>query len=129
MVSAEGQAAEGRANAQLVFQAARHAPAQGVVVEVQLCQVGEAAQLRRYLPTQAVGAEVQRCNAPVAVGGDVLPFIEGRVAQPVITERPFLTVRCVVEGNQGFPVRFVGAGGRGRLCRRYRRIGGSGRVP
>ena len=41
--------------AHLVFQAAWHAPAQVVVVvEVQMCQVGEAAQLWRYLPAQVV---------------------------------------------------------------------------
>ena len=45
---------------QLVFQTAWHAPAQLVVAEVQLCQVGEVAQLRRYLPAQVVAGEVQK---------------------------------------------------------------------
>ena len=35
-------------------------PAQVGVAEVQICQVGEAAQLRRYLPAQVVFAEVQQ---------------------------------------------------------------------
>ena len=131
----------------------RYLPAQLVVVEYQPCQVGEAAQLRRYLPAQLVDSEVQPfkveeaaqlrrylpaqlvvveaqlCNTPVVVSGDVQPFAEGGIAQPVLTVIPVLTVRCVVEDNQGFPVRFDGAGGRGRRCRRSRRIGGSGRVP
>ena len=84
----------------------------------QLCQVGEAAQLRRYLPAQVAVVEPQRCNAPVVVGGDAVPFAEGSVAQPVVACRPVLTVRCVVEGNQGFPVRFGGGrpnGGQRRL--------------
>ena len=102
-------------------------PAQLVVGEAQPSKVGEAAQLRRYLAAQAVAAEIQPWNAPVAVGGDALPFAEGSVAQPVVVSNPVLTVRCVVEGNQGFPVRFGGAGGRGRRCRG--RIGGSGRGP
>ena len=37
----------------------RYLPAQGVDAEVQIFQVGEAAQLRRYLPAQVVAAEVQ----------------------------------------------------------------------
>ena len=71
------------------------------------------AQLRRYLPAQGVAAEVHPYNAPVVVGADALPFAEGSVAQPFFVARPVLTVRCVVEGNQGFPVRFGGAGAAG----------------
>ncbi len=91
---------------------------------------GEAAQLRRYLPAQVVAAEGQLCKAPVFVGDNAVPFAEGEVAQPVRTVTPVLTVRSVVEGNQGFPVRFGGAGEAvGGAVRRYRRIGGGGRVP
>ena len=50
----------------------RYLPAQLVAAEVQMCQVGEAAQRRRYLPAQAVVFEAQLCNAPV-VGDDALP--------------------------------------------------------
>ena len=110
----------------VVSQAAWHAPAQVVALEVQTFQVEEAAQLRRYLPAQVVAAEDQPCNAPVVVGGDALPFAEGSVAQPVVAFMPSLTVRCVVDGNQRFTVRFVG--GRPSGGRRSR-IGGSGRVP
>ena len=39
---------------QLVRQTAWHAPGQLVPDEVQLCQLGEVAQLRRYLPAQLV---------------------------------------------------------------------------
>ena len=88
MASAEVHLAKAK-RADLVFQAAWHAPAQGVLAEAQLC------------------------NAPVVVGGDALPFAEGRVAQPVVAAAPVLTV-CVVEGNQRFPVRLGGAGGRNR---------------
>ena len=107
----------------------RYLPAQVIAAEAQPCQVGEAAQLRRYLPAQVVEDEFQLCNAPVAVSGDALPFAEGSVAQPVGAFIPVPTVRCVVEGNQRFPVRFGGAGGRGRRCgsRRSKRNGGSGR--
>ena len=56
MASAEGQVAKVRVmKVQLVFQAAWHAPAQVVVpFELQVSQVGEAAQLRRYLPLKAL---------------------------------------------------------------------------
>ena len=108
----------------------RYLPAQLVAAEDQPFQIGEADQLRRQLPAQLVVAEAQLYNAPVVVGGDAPPFAERRVAQPVVVI-PVLTVRCVVEGNQGFPVRIGGAGGRGRRCRsrRCRRIGGGGRGP
>ena len=53
MASAEGQADK---VVQLVFQAVWYAPAQLVEAEVQICQVGEAAQPRRYLPAQLVVA-------------------------------------------------------------------------
>ena len=98
----------------------RYLPAQGVFLDAQRYQVGEAAQLRRQLPDQDVAGEAQLYNAPVVVGGDAVPFTEGRVAQPVVLEPPVRTARCVVEGNQGFPVRFGGAGGRGRRCRSRR---------
>ena len=65
MASAEGQAAKVRRLKvqQRVFQAAWHAPAQVVAVEVQKTQVGEAAKLRRYLPAQVVVAEAQFIQA------------------------------------------------------------------
>ena len=53
------------------------------------------------------------CNAPVVAGVDAVPFADGRVAQPVGASIPVLTVRCVVEGSQRFPVRFGGAGAAG----------------
>ena len=77
-------------------------------------------------PLNSLSLEGQLYNAPVVVSGDALPFAEGRVAQPVVAFIPVLTVRCVVEGNQRFPVRFGGAGGRGGAVR-SNRIGGSGR--
>ena len=110
-VAAEAQLCQAGEVAQL----RRYLPAQAVAEEVQLCQAGEAAQLRRYLPAPVVEDEFQLCNAPVDVGGDALPSSEGSVAQPVAASIPVLTVRCVIKGNQGFPVRFGGAGGRGRV--------------
>ena len=62
MALAEGQAAKAIIGGKLVFQAAWHAPAQGVLGEGQKCQVGEAAQLRRYLPAQGVLGEPQLCQ-------------------------------------------------------------------
>ena len=40
----------------------QYLPAQLVVDEIQLYQVGEAAQLRRYLPAQLVAVEAQLCG-------------------------------------------------------------------
>ena len=98
-------------------------------------QVGEVGQLRWYLAAQAEAVEVQPCNAPVVVGGDAVPFAEGSVSQPFayifcVTTTPGLTVRCIVEGNQGFPVRFYGSRSRGRRCcsDRRRRVSGGGRL-
>ena len=41
-----------------------------------MCEVGEAAQLRRYLPTQLVLVEAQHSDASLDVGGDVLPLAD-----------------------------------------------------
>ena len=46
----------------------RYLPAQGVVAEVQLCQVGEAAQFRRYLPAKGVW-----CRGTALSGSERLP--------------------------------------------------------
>ena len=59
MASAAGQVTKAKQGRQLVFQATWHAPAQVVVVEAQLLQFGQAAQLRRELSAQAVPGEEQ----------------------------------------------------------------------
>ena len=61
MALAEWQPSQvGVVHIQLVSQTSWYAPAQVVGAELQRCQVGEAAQIRRYLPAQPVVAEVQR---------------------------------------------------------------------
>ena len=62
MASAEGQVAKVRVSTvQLVFQAARHAPVQLVVVEKQLCQVGEAAQPQQATEPSLLTSQVWEC--------------------------------------------------------------------
>ena len=87
-----------------------------------LSRLESPAQLRWYLPEQVVVFEFQLCNVPVVVGGDAPPVAQGSVSQPVGAVPPVQTIRCIVEGNQGFPVRFGGAGGRGRTAVRSRRF-------
>ena len=139
--SAERQTAKvgfgnGEVRIQLVSQAARHAPAQLVPLEVQRFQAGEAAQLWRYLPAQPVPTEVQRFQAgeaaqlvpteaqfsdtAVGVGGDTEPFAKLRFAQPVCIVIPVRAVRGIVERHQSSPVPAgCGGGSRcgGRRCR------------
>ena len=101
-----------------VGQLRRYLPAQLVPVEVQPCQVGEVAQLRRYLPTQLVPAEEKFGDAAVIVNDDAFPLANRHVAQPVIAVSPMRAAGGVIEGDQGFPVRF------GRGLHHRRRGGG-----
>ena len=129
----------------------RYRPAQLVPTEVQHLQVGQIAQLRRYLPAQLARADAQpfqvgevaqvRWNrpgqlvpverqsghSPRVVSGNTGPFFQGRVAKPVCVVLPVWAFGGMVEGDQGFPVCFGGAGSR-RRCR-SRCTGGSGRGP
>ena len=126
MALAERQAAKVRvAKVQLVFQAAWHAPAQLVVAEVQICQVGEvtqlrpprstrycegqqfkfgeAAQLRRYLPAQLGRGCPTTPVSPRSrrfLGGTDLPGWRGCPAPPVSRRSSLLLKRPDVQHCQ-----------------------------
>ena len=71
----------------------RYLPTQLVSVEVQVCQNGQAAQLRRYLPAQLIVAEGQTYHAPAGVSGYAVPLSKGSIAQPVRVVTPVYRIR------------------------------------
>ena len=72
----------------------RYLPAQLVAVEGQICQVGEAAQLRRYLPAQVVAVEGQICQV-----GEAAQLRRYLPAQVVVFEFQLCNAPVVVGGD------------------------------
>ena len=85
--------------------------AQVVLSEVQVLQEEELAQFSRYLSSQPVLKKLKGSYAPVGIRFNAVPFSKSLATQPIVVVRPVGSIRGVLEGNQGFPVRFGGVRG------------------